>query len=41
MASLLERIRSGWNAFRNDKEYELYTSEVGSGSSHRPDRSRY
>lgn len=41
MASLLERIRSGWNAFRNNKDYEYYSSEVGSGSSFRPDRSRY
>lgn len=41
MASLLERIRSGWNAFRNNKDYTYYSPELGSGSSYRPDRSRY
>ena len=28
MASLFERIRSGWNAFRNNKDYEYYSSQV-------------
>lgn len=41
MASLLERIRSGWNAFRDNRDYKYYSSDLGSGSSYRPDRSRY
>ncbi len=41
MASLFERIRSGWNAFRNNKDQTYYSSDLGSGTSFRPDRSRY
>ena len=41
MASLFERIRSGWNAFINNKDQTYYSSDYGSGSSYRPDRSRY
>lgn len=41
MASLFERLRNGWNAFSDSKDHTYYSPELGSGTSYRPDRSRY
>lgn len=40
MPNFLERIRSGWNAFRNNKDLTYYSSDIGYGTSFRPDRTR-
>lgn len=39
MANILERIKNGWNAFK-DQEPSLHVVDVGPGSSWRPDRNR-
>ena len=41
MPTLFERVRNGWNAFRNGKDYSYYTSDFGYGTSYRPDRMRH
>lgn len=41
MPTLFDRVRNGWNAFRNGKDYSYYTSDFGYGTSYRPDRTRY
>ena len=41
MPSFIERVRSGWNAFRNKKDLTYYSSDLGYGTAYRPDRSRY
>ena len=41
MPTLFDRVRNGWNAFRNGKDYSYYTSDFGYGTSYRPDRMRH